>query len=243
MDKRAENILFNLKNQDLIIQMKRATKSFHKSLLIDAKTNEPINIKSENKEDNEDIVYRKIVPSVYNYIDVTGEVIADNCFKKSIKENATNVLHIKNHKLDDIAYRVGNTKSIEEVEMNWTDFGIEKDGGTQVLLAESEIMRVYNSEMFLRYKTNIQQAHSIGFFPMKVMLAADDESYKDNFELYKKMLPLLGNPEIGEALGMFFVIKEGRLVEFSALDGEKPANTLSKTIDPTKKSFYSYLAK
>jgi hypothetical protein len=93
----------------------------------------------------------------------------------------------------------------------------------------------------MRYKSGIQQAHSVGFFVMKMMLAADNKEYKENYDLYNKMLPLLGNAEIGEQLCMFYVIQEGKLVEFSALEYDAPANNLTRTIDKPTKSFYDFL--
>jgi hypothetical protein len=173
----------------------------------------------------------KVVGNTYYWLDSHGDVHVDGCFTKSIKENANKIYHLDNHKhsFSDI---VGKVEMIEEIQVKWQDLGVDKQGKTTCLVMTSEIEEDYNCKVFEAYKENKINQHSVGMQYIKMDLAvnSNDINAKEEKATWDKYYSMLGNPEKADEEGYFWVVKEAKLLEISALlwDG---SNSLTPTIN------------
>jgi len=174
------------------------------------------------------VIKRTIVGNTYNWLDNHDDVHANGLFSKSINERIGKIWHLHDH-IHQITAKVGKLTNIYEKEVDWLDLGINKAGTTMALMADSDIDKTKNPQIFKDYLNNEIQQHSVGMIYVKVDVAIDDESDKEAFAQWSKYLPLLGNPIKAMEQGYFFVVKEAKLIEISAvLEG---SNELTPTIN------------
>lgn len=202
-----------IENKKEIIRLKKsATKSHIEG--IKSEPSQIIQIENKSVEDNEEVINRTIIGNTYNYLDNHGDVHADKCFSKSISENVPFILH--DHK-QDLTGKIGMALSTSELAIKWSDFGIDKEGETTSLISDVEIIKALNPNAFYQYKNNMVNQHSVGMQYVTVDLAINDSYDKEGFANWGKYLPLLGNSEKAEDCGFFFIVKEAKLFEISAV--------------------------
>ncbi len=165
-------------------------------------------------KDKEDVIYRKIIANTYNFMDGHGDVHVKGIFKKSISEVKPFLLH--DHKFE-IAATIGKVLQSYEKQVMWNEVGLPKEGSTYALIHDVAIMKDKNPKTFSEYKNGEINQHSVGMQYVKIELAADDRDMEEEFKLYNKILPTLGNPEQAEKQGYFFVVSEAKLRETSAV--------------------------
>lgn len=187
---------------------------------------------STNSEDTSESITRKIIGNTYYYMDSHDDVHVDGIFSKTIKENQGRIFHLHDH-IHQITAKVGDVKLIEEVSLPWAYFGINKQGNTTALVMTSEIRKEYNATVFKAYLQNEIQQHSVGQIYVKMELAVNDPEYKQEYSEWEKYFPMIGNPELAEQKGFFWVQKESKLKEISGLlfDG---SNSLTPTMEADK---------
>lgn len=172
----------------------------------------------------------KAIANTYYWLDSHGDVHVKGCFTKSINENK-NIFHLDNHNHCFLAV-VGEIESLKEVSVKWSDLGIEKEGNTICLVFESEISDEYNEQAFDWYMKGSIYNHSVGMQYVNLQLAIKDtaQGTVDEVNLWNEIYPLLGNPQVADEDGYFWVVKEAKLKEVSCLlwDG---SNTLTPTIE------------
>lgn len=197
--------------------------------------------------DTETQLYRTIVANTYNFMDSHDDVHLNNVFKKTISETKKLFL-LHDHKFERTAQIGAITKSYEQTG-TFKDFGYDSDKETMALLQDVIIEQHRNKSIFNDYKVGQADQHSVGMYYVKIDAAYDDKSDKEAFELYKRVLPLIGNSEEVEKQGFFFAVAEAKLKETSSvLEGSNPLtgiydnNQATKSVDEIKKMF-DYLAK
>lgn len=179
-------------------------------------------------EPNKGVITRKIIANTYNWMDSHGDVHVGNTFGKSIKERGNKVFHLHDHK-HEVTAKVGRTKDISEVKVSWSDLGVAKEGDTTVLMATSEIAQKLNKDVYSQYLDKEIDQHSVGMIYVKMGLAINDDDFKEEKALWKEVYPILGNPDRADKEGYFWVVKEAKLIEYSAvLFG---SNELTPTVD------------
>jgi hypothetical protein len=172
-------------------------------------------------KDSDLCLERTIVGNTYLYMDSHKDVHAKGCFSKSIKENA-NIFHLHDHEFK-ITSKVGEPISVYEKEVSWKDLGVDKEGMTQALFMDTEILKEYNSQVFSEYKNNKINQHSVGMVYVKLDLAVNDEAYEDEYKVYIDNIDSVGNKEMAEEEGYFWLVREAKLIEISAvLMGSNP---------------------
>lgn len=172
--------------------------------------------KSEVKnESNNGLVNKTFIANTYNWMDSHDDVHVGNTFKKSISENK-NVFHLHDHEFK-LTSKVGQIKSIEEKEVSWRDLGVDKNGLTTVLMVNSDIKKSYNELIYNEYLTNKINQHSVGMQYVKIELAINDESSKEEFDVWNKYIDTIGNKEKAIEKGYFWAVKEAKLSEVSAV--------------------------
>jgi hypothetical protein len=182
-------------------------------------------------EDDEQDNVVKVIANTYYWLDSHGDVHVKGCFTKSIKENATKIFHFDNHE-HSFNSKVGKVKSVKEVNVNWTDLGVNKDGKTICVIGETELIEDYNCQVYDAYKNNEVNQHSVGMQYVIIELAVNDNKYKDEFATWLKYRPLIANGEIADKKGFFWAVKEAKLIEISAVISG--SNELTPTLQPVK---------
>lgn len=177
-------------------------------------------------EEQDNIV--KVIANTYYWLDSHGDVHVKGCFTKSIKENQGKIFHFDNHE-HSFNSKVGNVKSVKEVNVNWTDLGVQKDGKTICIIGETELVEDYNCQVYYAYKNNEINQHSVGMQYVNLQIAVKNPQEVEAYKLWNEIYPLLGNPETADKLGYFWVVKEAKLKEYSCVLWQG-SNSLTPTV-------------
>jgi hypothetical protein len=228
---RTERIKYVLANRESIVKIKKSASKRCDAFDTPTGVIEPITTKAfTTKADKEGVINRSFIGNTYYWLDSHGDVHLENSGKKTIQENK-NILHLHDHK-QEITAKVGIIQEAKEIEVAWKDLGVAKAGNTQVLAANSDIYKELNKSVYFQYEKGLVNQHSIGMFYMQVGVAADDASDKEAYQVWKDILPKLGNPEEAEAMGYFFTVIEYKLVEISGVT--QASNSLTGMLDDAK---------
>lgn len=159
---------------------------------------------------------RTIIGNTYLWMDSHEDVHAKGCFSKSIKERGDRVFHLHDHKFERTA-KVGNPIKLYEEEISWKDLGVNKVGSTQALHMDTEIIKAYNAQIFDEYKNGLVDQHSVGMQYVKIDLAVGDDEYEEEYKLWVDNIDQIGNKEQAEEKGYFWLVREAKLIEISAV--------------------------
>lgn len=205
-----------LKNKQEAINIKKT--AFKHSDIVD---NHIIKEDGENVvklllEDEEQNNVVKVIANTYYWLDSHGDVHVKGCFTKSIKENQGKIFHFDNHE-HSFNSKVGNVKSVKEVNVNWSDLGVNKEGKTICIVGETELVEDYNCQVYDAYKNNEINQHSVGMQYVNLQIAVKQPQEVEAYKLWNEIYPLLGNPEKADKDGFFWVVKEAKLKEYSCV--------------------------
>jgi hypothetical protein len=179
-------------------------------------------------EDDEQDNVVKVIANTYYWLDSHGDVHVKGCFTKSIKENQDKIFHFDNHE-HSFNSKVGKVKSVKEVNVNWTDLGVNKDGKTICVIGETELIEDYNCQVYDAYKNNEVNQHSVGMQYVNLQIAVNQPQEVESYKLWNEVYPMLGNPETADKLGYFWVVKEAKLKEYSCVLWQG-SNSLTPTV-------------
>jgi len=211
-----------------------------------------------DSEEQDNIV--KVIANTYYWLDSHGDVHVKGCFTKSIKESANKIFHFDNHE-HSFNSKVGKVKSVKEVNVNWSDLGIDKEGKTICVIGETELIEDYNCQVYDAYKNNEVNQHSVGMQYVNLQIAVNQPQEVEAYKLWNEVYPLLGNPELADKMGYFWVVKEAKLKEYScvlwqgsnsltptvknidAVDNDTSKNEPSKDTQNEQKQFFINLLK
>lgn len=167
-----------------------------------------------SNSDNE--LKRTIIGNTYNWMDSHDDVHAKGIFTKSIKERQNKIFHLHDHKFE-ITAKVGEPINIYETNISWKELGISASGNTTALMMDTEIKKAYNNNIFEAYKNNQINQHSVGMQYVKIDLAVNDEEYEDEYKIWQENIDSIGNREQAEEKGFFWLVREAKLIEISAV--------------------------
>jgi len=88
---------------------------------------------------------------------------------------------------------------------------------TEALMMDTEIFKDYNSQIFNAYKSNKINQHSVGMQYVKIDLAINDESSETEYKVWSDNIDSLGNKEKAIEKGYFWLVREAKLIEISAV--------------------------
>jgi hypothetical protein len=100
------------------------------------------------------------------------------------------------------------------------------------LFMDSRIIKGYNERIFNEYANGLINQHSVGMQYVKIDLAVNDEDEEDEYKVWTDNIDSLGNKEEAEKLGYFWLVREAKLIEISAV--LLGSNSLTHTIEPLK---------
>ena len=208
------NIADIVANKSELIQLKKAEIKTVKGGISSVSKTADTSLKGVFK-DNDTSLERTIVGNTYLWMDSHDDVHAKGCFTKSVKENK-NIFHLHDHEFK-LTSKVGEPKKTYEEDIAWKDLGINKSGMTQGLFMDTEIFKDYNSQIFNEYKAGRINQHSVGMQYVKIDLAVNDESFEAEFKLWTDHIETIGNPDRATEKGFFWLVREAKLIEISAV--------------------------
>jgi len=210
--------LFNYlaKNKTKILNMKKSAIKYSDSVgnFSTIKKKDEVSKGHENSTSTD--LVKTIVANTYNWMDSHDDVHLKGTFTKSISERANKVFHLHDHKYQIDAI-VGEPLKIYEQDIAWKSLGVEKLGTTQSLMMESKIIKDNKPNIFNAYKNGKINQHSVGMKYVLIDLAINDETKKEEFKLYNDNIDKIANKERAEEQGFFYLVKEAKLIEISAV--------------------------
>ena len=217
-----ELFAFLIENKDILItQKKEQTKhadgflyvhTLNKIGKVEAiKANEPVDV-----SDKTEIEVVAIINTT-NLMDSHDDVHMPGLWTKSLQENRM-IMHLQEHSMSfSKIISEGNDLKAYTKFYDWADLGFEFKGKTQALVFNSVVKSGRNNFMFKQYANGFVKNHSVGMRYVKLLLAVNDEDWGAEFEAWEKYFPEIANPERAEAKGYFWVVKEAKVIEGSAV--------------------------
>jgi len=159
----------------------------------------------------------KVVINTTNFLDSHGDVHIDGIWNKSVKDNKS-FLHLQEHDRSFDKIITDNAKASIQ-SMTWKELGFTYSGSTQALIFESTIDKLRNGFMLKQYANGWVKNHSVGMRYVQIELAINseadyDKEYKDMWDEY---YPIIANKEVADERGYFWVVKEAKIIEGSAV--------------------------
>ena len=165
-------------------------------------------------ESEDDVLKRTIIGNTYNWLDNHGDVHLSGCFAKSISERTPFFLADHKH---DVTAKVGIINEVMEAPISWAELGVDKEGNTECLKANVDVIEDLNKSVYYQYKNGMINQHSVGMEYIQLDIAINDTYDKEGYANWLKYLPMLGNPIEAEECGYFYLVKEAKLFEISAV--------------------------
>ncbi|HEY7866777.1 MAG TPA: hypothetical protein VIC51_12330 [Psychromonas sp.] len=225
-----------INNKNDIIELKKSAIKCSDVVAMDFNSNANKALLTNYKDDpTTGVIKRDIIANTYYWLDSHGDVHVGNTFAKSINERSDKIFHLHDHKYE-VTAKVGKTLEIKEVNVLWTDLGVNKAGYTTVLMATSEIKEKLNKDVFRQYLDKEIDQHSVGMRYIKVELAVNDEEYEQEYKTWKTYIDSIGNKEKAEEQGFFWAVKEAVLIEYSAVlfGSNELTPTVENKIEPSQ---------
>ena len=182
------------------------------SIKIDT-TKEDIQVQAQNPEQ----LNVKVVINTTNFLDSHNDLHVDGIWNKSIKDNV-NFLHLQEHERDFDKVITDTAKGYVQ-KMTWKKLGLPYDGTTEALIFESTIDKKRNEFMLNQYANGWVKNHSVGMRYVQLELAINSEAEwnKEEKALWDEYFPVIANKEVAEERGFFWVVKEAKVIEGSAV--------------------------
>ena len=176
-----------------------------------------------NKEDvqsqmqNPESLNVKVVINTTNFLDSHGDVHINGIWNKSVKDNVS-FLHLQEHEREFDKVITDSAKGYVQ-SMQWKKLGLPYEGKTEALIFESTIDKKRNEFMLNQYANGWVKNHSVGMRYVSLELAINtqaeyDKEYKD---LWDEFYPIIANKETADERGYFWVVKEAKIIEGSAV--------------------------
>jgi len=175
-----------------------------------------------------DVLRVKVVANTANWIDNHMDMLTETSWDKTISERKNTIPHLHDH-IHKVDAKIGEVVDILSSTFSYAELGINGQGATKSLVFITDVMKSYNEKVFNQYKAGKINQHSIGLQYMKIDLAINDEDEKEEFEVWEKNYQKVINKEKADKMGFFWVVKEIKLLENSAvLFG---SNEITPTLD------------
>ena len=197
-----------------------------------------------NKEDvqsqmqNPESLNVKVVINTTNFLDSHGDVHVNGIWNKSVKDNVS-FLHLQEHEREFDKVITDSAKGYVQ-SMPWKKLGLPYDGKTESLIFESTIDKKRNEFMLNQYANGWVKNHSVGMRYVQIELAINTEAEydKEYKALWDEFYPIIANKETADERGYFWVVKEAKIIEGSAVvmgsNSATPTLENKEEIEPSK---------
>lgn len=159
----------------------------------------------------------RVVINTTNIIDSHMDMHINGLWKKSLSENKM-LMHLQEHtmKFDHVISDGTELKAYVKT-MSWDKLGFTYEGSTEALIFESTIKKDRNEFMYEQYKKGYVKNHSVGMRYVQLVMCIDDKDYGAEYEAWQKYYPIVVNKEVADNRGYFWVVKEAKVIEGSAV--------------------------
>lgn len=176
-----------------------------------------------NKEDaqsqmqNPEVLNVKVVINTTNFLDSHGDVHINGIWNKSVKDNVS-FLHLQEHEREFDKVITDSAKGYVQ-SVAWKKLGLPYEGKTEALIFESTIDKKRNEFMLNQYANGWVKNHSVGMRYVQLELAINTEAEydKEYKALWDEFYPIIANKETADERGYFWVVKEAKIIEGSAV--------------------------
>lgn len=162
----------------------------------------------------------KIVGNTAWLMDSDNDVLTDGSWAKSIFERASKIKFLHDH-IHEVSAIVGDIVGAKTESFSVTgytdDEGNELFGNATGLVFDVVPKAMYNPKVYELYKNGNINQHSIGFRYIDVRLATAKQEDAQGRRLWDEFLPKLLNPLKAEKKGYFWLVKELKVMEVSAV--------------------------
>ena len=159
----------------------------------------------------------KVVINTTNFLDSHGDVHVSGIWNKSIKDNVT-FLHLQEHEREFDKVITDSANGYVQ-SITWKKLGLPYEGKTDALIFESTIDKKRNEFMLNQYANGWVKNHSVGMRYVQLDMAVNSEADFDKEEkaLWDEYYPIIANKEVADERGYFWVVKEAKIIEGSAV--------------------------
>jgi hypothetical protein len=159
----------------------------------------------------------KVVINTTNFLDSHNDLHVNGIWNKSVKDNVS-FLHLQEHERDFDKVITDTAKGYIQ-SMTWQKLGLPYEGKTEALIFESTIDKKRNEFMLNQYANGWVKNHSVGMRYVQLELAINTEAeYDKEYKmLWDEYYPVIANKEVADERGFFWVVKEAKIIEGSAV--------------------------
>jgi len=159
----------------------------------------------------------KVVINTTNFLDSHNDLHVNGIWNKSVSDNKT-FLHLQEH-IRGFDKVISDSAKGSIATMTWKQLGLPYDGSTEALIFESTIDKLRNNFMLKQYANGWVKNHSVGMRYVQVELAINTEAEYDREykAIWDEFYPNIANKEVADERGFFWVVKEAKIIEGSAV--------------------------
>lgn len=159
----------------------------------------------------------KVVINTTNFLDSHNDLHVNGIWNKSVKDN-TSFLHLQEHDRSFDKVITDTAKGYVQ-SMTWKQLGLSFEGKTEALIFESTIDKKRNEFMLNQYANGWVKNHSVGMRYVQLELAINSEAEwnKEEKAIWDEFYPIIANKEVADDRGYFWVVKEAKIIEGSAV--------------------------
>jgi hypothetical protein len=216
---RKELFNFLVKNKETLIAQKKAVIKKGDVIVLQPSI---ITLKDEvNKDSNYQInpgdVRVKVIINTTNLMDSHKDVHYPGIWAKSLRENK-NIMHIQEHTMSFESI-IADRKDLLAYTKTYTfmELGFNLPGTTEALVFESLIKSERNQFMADQYRKGYVTNHSVGMQYVNLVMAINDKDYGAEYEAWEKYYPDIANKDEADNTGYFWIVKEAKVIEGSAV--------------------------
>jgi hypothetical protein len=167
-----------------------------------------------------------------NLMDSHDDVHIPGIWNRNLKQN--NQLYLTEE--HDLSFRgiISRKVKAHVQSMTWKSLGAEYTGKTEALIFTSLVEENRNKFMYDLYKADEVPNHSVGMQYVNLLLAINDEDFKEEFANWNEYIDQVANKDDAEENGFFWPVLEAKVVEGAAV--LKGSNWVTPTLEVDAKS-------
>lgn len=214
-----EKLKWIVENKDFLIAKKKSKRKHADAVgAINILYNEKQTFKANQPiQDPPDQLKARLIINTTNIIDSHQDMHLPGIWNKSLRENKM-ILHLQEHRMEfDKIISSGIDLKATAQKFDWVELGFPFEGKTEALVFNSKIKKDVNDFMHKLYSKGVVNQHSVGMEYVKMLLAVNDEAYPEQKEIWDKYIDKAVNPDVAIERGFFWVVKEAKVIEGSAV--------------------------
>ena len=213
---KAEKIAWLVTNKEKVIEMKKAAIKHADGISFSIPGTFGVMQKASSGSNKTELMVKAVINTT-NLMDSHYDVHIPGLWDKSLNENKM-IMHLQEHNMSfDKIISDGDDLKAYVQSYTWKELGFNFSGKTQALIFDSNVKADVNPFMFKQYSNGRVKNHSVGMRYVKLIFAVSDDQYGAEYEAWEKYYPEIANKEVADSVGYFWVVKEAKVIEGSAV--------------------------